>query len=118
MAFKAIQNPGNVNVRFGAAMQDMEDAIRLKDLPGAADALSTAADYISVFMSSKEWSLYESMPSFAYGDLRSHGELYADLCARRRTILAYAKRAGVFARKPDMEATDADEDDEEQEVVA
>ena len=111
MAFKAVQNPGNVNVRFGAAMQDMEDAIRLKDLPGAADALSTAADYISVFMSPKEWSAYEEMPAFAYGDSRTHGELYRDISARRRAILAYAKRAGVFARKPDMEIVDADEEE-------
>lgn len=106
-------NPGNVNVRFGAACQMYEDAVGLRDLEGAADALSLMADYVSVFMSEAQWTAFDGMPGFAYDD-REHHEVFRDLSARRRVILRIAKSAGVFARKDEVPVTDGDLGDAEE----
>lgn len=111
---KVSYNPGSIQVRLGAALQNMEEANKAANLEIAANCLQDVADYVSVYMTGPEWKKYESMPGFAYGDTRSQSEIYGDLSARRRYLLNIARRHGVFARAPELELGDASSLDEEE----
>lgn len=110
----ASYNPGSIQVRLGAALMNMEEANKAANLEVAANCLQDVADYVSVYMEPKEWKTYTAMPGFAYGDKRTAVEIYGDLSARRRYLLAIARRHGVFARAPELELGDASSLDEEE----
>ena len=104
-------NPGNLHVRLGAVMALREAAIFRGDMATASNMQDTIADYCSVYMDQKEWKVYEKMPGFAYGDARSHAEVFRDLSARLRFILSCVKEHNVFSRS-EVELGDASSLDE------
>lgn len=106
-------NPGNINVRLGSVLQKIEDALAVGDLATASNLMDLAADYLSVYMAKGEWETYDAMPGLTYGDSRTHAEVHRALGARRRYLLAIARRAGVFARAADPVTGDSDYLDQE-----
>lgn len=118
MSFKAAQNPGNVNVRVGAIMALKEAAQDRGDWGTAAIHLEQEATYVLAAAGKPgEAEAWDQMPKFRTGDSRTMEEAVMDSLRSERWLLTIAKRGGIFARKPDLEITDADEDDEE-EVIA
>lgn len=115
MSFKAAQNPGNVNVRLGQVMALKEMAQDQGDFGKASIHLEQAATYILAAAGKPgDDAHWDALPKYRHGDHRSHDEAILDALRSERWLLGIAKRGGIFARKPDMEITDADEDDEEE----
>lgn len=108
-------NPGSINFRLGQTLSFYEQAVQTRQLETAAAMLDVVASYISVHLSPAEWREYEAMPGFLYGDNRTPSQVYADLNAKLRHILAKAKTHGVFARA-EVELGDTDDMDKEVEA--
>lgn len=114
MSFKPVQNPGNVNVRLGMVMSLKESAQDREEWGKAAIHLEQAATYILAAAGTPaEAEAWDALPKYRYGDPRSHDQAVLDALRSERWLLAIAKRGGIFARKPDMEATDGDADEDE-----
>lgn len=116
MRAKAV-NPGNINVRLGAVLQKMEDALDAGDLAKGNNLLRRVRTYVGVHMTPDQKEDFNAMPAFQYGDGRTMGELQEALEDRLEYLLAVARDAGIFS-KPDLEVGDASSlDDEDPEMV-
>lgn len=107
-------NPGNVNYRLGHVLELYEEAVREGKLEVASNLLDIIADYISVFLTKKQWAEYEAMPGFKYGDNRGVDEVWSDMRKRKRWLLEQARRKNVFARDDPKGSVGTPELDEEE----
>lgn len=116
LTFKQAQNPGNINVRLGSTMALKEAAQDRGDWGSAAIHLEQMATYIlpvaGHFDSANAADKWDKMAKYRVGDDRSIDQAVLDHFKAERWLLGLAKQGGIFARKPDMEITDADEGEE------
>jgi hypothetical protein len=91
-------NPGNINVRLGVLLGRREVAVEAGDLEALANIDGGIEDYLSVFMSAKEWQAFQTMPGYVEGDARNRTQVNEDMRARHRFMLKVARDNNVFAR--------------------
>lgn len=111
-------NPGSIHVRVGLLQAKMEEAIAASEpnsLTRYANLLRRLRVYASVYMTEAEFEAYDKMPGLAYGDHRSPGQVYEDLCLREEYLLAVLKDHDVFS-KGEHETGDASELDDLEEA--
>lgn len=106
MSFQKALNPGNINVRLGKLLEMREVALAEAELELLANIDGAIEDYLSVFMSSKEWNELQAMPGYSLEDERHREQVSQDMRARHRYCLRVAKDNNVFARG-EMEIGDA-----------
>lgn len=116
MTFKQAQNPGNINVRLGSVMALKEAAQDRGEWGSAAIHLEQMATYVLPVAGHHEGQdaadKWDKMPKYRVGDSRSIDQAVLDHFKAERWLLDLAKKGGIFAKKPDMEITDADEGEE------
>lgn len=114
----AQMNPGNINVRLGNLMALDEQAVARGEIATSANVRDLMATYLSVYMTNDQFREYESKPGFVYGDHREEGDVWRDMNAKHRFLLACARPHGVFAKAPELEDGDASILDEEEGLAA
>jgi len=99
-------SPASVHARFGRSLEVYAEAIYRGGLAAAANALEVARGDIDDWMTRTETRTYDASPGYAIGDHRTETQVVADMEARRRMLLAAARRGKIYGN-PQEEEGDA-----------
>lgn len=99
-------NPGSIHVRVSTVQGMMDEATRLGQVIVVANLLRRIRTYASVFMTTEEKQVYETMPGLSE-DNRAEWQVMEDLASKEEYLLAILRERADYLLKGQHEKGDA-----------